>query len=205
MKTLYLQASDPQAISQAAALLKQGQLVVFPTDTVYGLAAAVDNAAAIAALYRAKGRADEKGIPVLLSDAAALTLVAREVPPVARQLADRFWPGPLTLIIPRRRDLPDNLSANDTVAVRLPDHPVARAIIREAGGAVAATSANPSGEPAASDASQARAALGGRVAAIVDGGPVDIGLPSTIVDCTASPPAILRQGPLSASDLSLPT
>jgi L-threonylcarbamoyladenylate synthase len=204
MKTLYLHASDPEAISQAAALLKQGQLVVFPTETVYGLAAAVNNEEAIAALFRAKGRPDEKGIPVLLADVSALVVVAREVTPVAQGLAERFWPGPLTLILPRRLDLPDNLSANDTVAVRLPDHPVARAIIREAGGAVAATSANRSGQPPASDASEARAALEGRVAAIVDGGAVPIGLPSTIVDCTSSPPAVLRQGPLSASDLGLP-
>jgi L-threonylcarbamoyladenylate synthase len=204
MKTLYLHASDPEAISQAAALLKQGQLVVFPTDTVYGLAAAVNNEEAIAALFRAKGRPDEKGIPVLLADVSALGVVAREVTPIAQELAERFWPGPLTLILPRRLDLPDNLSANDTVAVRLPDHPVARAIIREAGGAVAATSANRSGQPPASEASAARAALDGRVAAIVDGGAVPIGLPSTIVDCTSSPPAVLRQGPLSASDLGLP-
>lgn len=203
MKTLYLQATDPEAVGRAAALLKQGRLVVFPTDTLYGVAAAVDNAAAIDALYRAKGRPDEKGIPVLLADADGLALVARDTPPVARQLAERFWPGPLTLILPRRSDLPANLSANDTVAVRLPDHALARAIIRAAGGAVAATSANRSGEPPAGDAGEARAALAGRVAAIVDGGPAPIGQPSTIVDCTATPPTILRQGPLSAGDLSL--
>lgn len=204
MKTLHLPASDPEAIREAAAFLKQGQLVVFPTDTLYGVAAAVNNAQAIDALYRVKGRPDDKGIPVLLSDASALALVAQEVPAIARQLIDRFWPGPLTLILARRSELPANLSAGETIAVRLPDHPVARAVIREAGGAVAATSANRSGEPPARDAAEAQAALGGRVAAIVDGGPAAYGVSSTIVDCTTDPPTILRQGPLTAADLSLP-
>jgi L-threonylcarbamoyladenylate synthase len=204
MRTLHLQASDPEAIRQAAAFLKQGQLVVFPTDTLYGVAAAVNDAGAIDALYDVKGRPGEKGIPVLLADASALRLVAQDVPALARKLIDRFWPGPLTLILTRRPGLPPNLSTGETVAVRLPDHPVARAIIREAGGAVAATSANRSGEPPARDAAEAQAALGGKVAAIVDGGPVAYGVSSTIVDCTVDPPTILRQGPLTAGALSLP-
>jgi L-threonylcarbamoyladenylate synthase len=204
MKTLHLRASDKEAIETAAAFLKQGQLVVFPTDTLYGVAAAVDNSAAVDALYQAKGRAEEKGIPVLISDASALAQVVREVPAFARQLIDRFWPGPLTLILPRRPELPPNLSLGETVAVRMPDDPVARAIIREAGGAAAVTSANRSGAPPARNAREALAALGGQVAAVVDGGEVFHGIPSTIVDCTVTPPVILRQGPLTADDLSLP-
>lgn len=204
MKTLHLKASDEEAIKSAAAFLRQGQLVVFPTDTLYGVAAAVNDAAAIDALYRAKGRPDEKGIPVLLSDASALVQVAREVPAVAQGLIERFWPGPLTLVLPRRHELPANLSSDENVAVRMPDDAVARAIIREAGGAVAATSANRSGEPPARDAREAMDALGGRVAAIVDGGQVSHGISSTIVDCTVSPPVILRHGPLTADDLALP-
>ncbi|MDT8307306.1 MAG: L-threonylcarbamoyladenylate synthase [Anaerolineae bacterium] len=204
MKTVYLKASDEQAIKTAAAFLKQGQLVVFATDTLYGVAAAVDDAAAIDALYRAKGRPDQKGIPVLLSDASALVQVARDVPDLARELSARFWPGPLTLILPRRHELPANLSADENVAVRMPENAVACAIIREAGGAVAATSANRSGEPPARNAEEAMKALGGLVAAIVDGGEVTHGIASTIVDCTASPPVILRHGPLTADDLALP-
>jgi L-threonylcarbamoyladenylate synthase len=205
MKTLHLQASDPSDLARAAAFLRHGQLVVFPTDTVYGVAASVADAEAIDALYRVKGRPDEKGIPVLLAEPTGTGLVARDVPAVARELIDRFWPGPLTLILLRRPELPANLAPGDTIAVRVPDHATARAIIRDAGGAVAATSANRSGDQPARTAGEALAALEGQVAAVVDGGPAAHGISSTIVDCTSRPPAILRAGPLSASDLSLPT
>lgn len=205
MDTLLLQATDPYDLAQAAAFLRQGQLVVFPTDTVYGVAALVTDAAAIDGLYRVKGRPDEKGIPVLLAAPAGVELVARDLPASAQELIERFWPGPLTLILPRRADLPANLAPGDTVAVRVPDDPVAQAIIRDAGGAVAATSANRSGDLPARTAGEALAALEGKVAAVVDGGPAVHGISSTIVDCTTNPPVILRPGPLSAEELSLPT
>jgi L-threonylcarbamoyladenylate synthase len=205
MHTLHLQASDPHDLARAAAFLRGGQLVVFPTDTVYGVAALVTDAAAIDALYRVKGRPDEKGIPVLLAETAGIELVARDVPSLAQELIERFWPGPLTLILPRRPDLPANLAPGETVAVRVPDDAVARTIIRDAGGAVAATSANRSGDIPARTAEEALAALEGKVAAVVDGGPAEHGISSTIVDCTTDPPAILREGPLTAADLSLPT
>lgn len=204
MNTLHLQASEPFDLAKAAALLRQGQLVVFPTDTVYGVGALVSDADAIDALYRVKGRPEDKGIPVLLAEAAGVELVARDVPPRAQELIARFWPGPLTLILPRRPDLPANLTAGDTVAVRVPDDAVAQAIIRDAGGAVAATSANRSGDLPARTAEGALAALEGKVAAVVDGGPAPHGISSTIVDCTTDPPVILREGPLTGTDLSLP-
>ncbi len=204
MNTLLLQATDPYDLAKADAFLRQGQLVVIPTDTVYGIAALATDPTAIKALYHVKGRPEAKGIPVLLADATGVELVARDVPPFAEQLIERFWPGPLTLILPRRLDLPAILTRIDTVAVRVPDDVVAQTIIRDAGGAVAVSSANLSGEPPARTAEEALAILDGKVAAVVDGGPSVRGISSTIVDCTTDPPAILRPGPLSAADLSLP-
>lgn len=201
--TLRLDAADAAAIAAAAGCLRRGLPVVFPTDTVYGVGVLPFDAMAIERLYAAKGRPAEKGIPVLLADAADVAQVAGDIPPAAAALLARFWPGALTLIVPRRAELPANLSPDDTVAVRVPDHPVARALIRAAGGAVAATSANVSGRPAARSADEAMAGLAGRVAAILDDGPSPGGRASTIVDCTVNPPLILRPGPLTAAVLGL--
>jgi len=201
--TLRLDADDPAAVALAAEHLRRGLPVVFPTDTVYGIGVLPFDPVAIERLYAAKGRPAEKGIPVLLAEPADVAQIAADVPPAAAALMARFWPGPLTLIVPRQPTLPDNLSPNDTVAVRVPDHAVARALIRAAGGAVAATSANVSGQPAARSAGEALAALAGRAAAVLDDGPSPGGRASTIVDCTVQPPVILRVGPLSAADLGL--
>lgn len=203
MRTEHLTAKDSGTIERAADLLKQGQLVVFPTDTVYGVGADTFDEAAIESLYRVKERSLEKGIPVLLADGKDVHKVAREIPASAQLLLERFWPGPLTLIVPRRDSLPPNISPNNKIAVRIPDNDVARSLIRAAGGALATTSANRSGDPPARDASEALRALEGRVAAVVDGGTVDHGVPSTIVDCTVEPPQILRQGALKAVALAL--
>lgn len=198
-------AGESETVERAAAHLRAGRLVVFPTDTLYGVGADAFNENAIGALYQAKGRSFDKGIPILLADSTDIDKVANTVPAVARKLLDRFWPGPLTLIVPRRATLPPNISPNENVAVRLPDNVVARSIIRAAGGALATTSANRSGERPAHNATEARMALEGLVAAVVDGGPVAVGIPSTIVDCTGTSPRILRQGPLTAAALSLGT
>src|SRR5690606_29923173 len=168
------------------------------------IAGLATDATAIEALYQVKGRPEDKGIPVLLADATGVDLVAREVPPFAQELIERFWPGPLTLILPRRLDLPTILTRIDTIAVRVPDNAIARAIIRDTGGALATSSANLSGEPPARTAEEALAQLEGQVAAVIDGGSAPHGISSTIVDCTTDPPAILRPGPLTAADLSLP-
>lgn len=203
MKTKHLYAAESGVLEEAVALLKAGQLVAFPTDTLYGVGADAFNAQAIEALYEVKERPRQKGIPILLADAGDLDKVAAEVPALATGLMERFWPGPLTLIVPRKEELPANLSPNENVAVRIPDNDVARALIRKAGGALATSSANRSGEEPAREASEALAALDGRVAAVLDGGPAPHGVPSTIVDCTSTPPRILRAGPLSAAQLSL--
>ena len=203
MKTELLDATQVGAVEQAAALLRAGRLVVFPTDTLYGIGADAFSAAAIEALYEAKQRPRSKGIPVLLADPHDLDKVARDLPGRAQPLLERFWPGPLTLLVPRRSALPSNISPNEKVAVRIPDNEVARSLIRAAGGAVATSSANRTGQPPAHNAQEAAAALSGLAAAVLDGGPVAHGAPSTIVDCTADPPRILREGPLSVETLAL--
>lgn len=198
-------ATNPGTIDRAAHLLKEGYLVVFPTDTVYGVGAGALDEEAVGALYRVKERPPQKAIPILLADAGDVEKVAKAIPDVAGELMDRFWPGPLTLVVPRRQDLPANLSPTETIAVRIPDSDVARGVIRAAGGAVATTSANRSGQAPARDAQEALRALGGLVAAVVDDGPAAHGVPSTIVDCTVAPPKILRDGALSAATLALDT
>jgi L-threonylcarbamoyladenylate synthase len=173
-----------------------------PTPFTASASCRID-AAAIDRLYAVKGRPAEKGIPILLGDVADVAHVAGIIPPAAAALMAHFWPGPLTLIVPRRPELPANLSPDDTIAVRVPDHALARALIRAAGGAVAATSANVSGQPPARAADEALAVLGGRVAAVLDDGPSPGGMASTVVDCTVDPPVVRRAGPLTAADLGL--
>lgn len=202
METHLLNAQQPDAVARAADWLRQGQLVAFPTDTVYGVGGDAFNAAAIAQLYAAKQRSLTKGIPILLADPADLDKVTHDIPDAARRLMARFWPGPLTLIVPRHPDLPANISPNDSIAVRIPDCDVARALIRAAGGTVAATSANQSGQPPARTGVEALAALMGLVTAVLDDGPAPGGVPSTIITFTGGQLRIIREGPISAEDLS---
>ena len=203
MQSKLLNADQTGAIEEAARLLKSGHLIAFPTDTLYGVGADILNAQAIQQLYVAKGRSLKKGIPVLLSDIGKLEDIVRQTPDFALSLAQKFWPGPLTLILPKQDHIPGIISPDDNVAVRVPDNDVARKFIRAAGGMVVTSSANRSGEPPAQNAQEALAALGDSIAAVLDGGRVVLGVASTIVDCTISPPRILREGPLSTEDLSL--
>lgn len=199
--TQHLRADDPAAIATAARLLRQGELVIFPTDTVYGIGANPFDTAAIQRLYQAKGRPADKGIPILLAERQLLRRITTPLPADRQRwlepVLEQGWPGALTLILPRHPDLPAALSPNAGIAVRLPDHPVAQAIIRAAGGAVATSSANRSGEAPAVTAAEALAALDGRVAAVVDGGRAPGGVPSTVLDLTGPTPRLLRAGPLS--------
>ena len=194
--TLRLDGSDPSAIRQGATLLKAGRAVVFPTDTVYGVGTGAFNEEGIKRIYGAKVREAAKGIPVLLADISDLDQVAIDVPAAAWELAEQHWPGALTLVIPKHPNLPSNISPNHGIAVRIPDHELCRELIRQAGGAVATTSANLSGQPAAMSAADAFAQLDGRVAAIIDGGPVLGGTPSTIISLLEDKPVVLRQGPI---------
>jgi L-threonylcarbamoyladenylate synthase len=189
-------------VAQAAALLRAGELVAFPTDTVYGVGAIAWNREAVGKLYVAKLRALEKAIPILLADSNDLDQVARDVSPAARRLADRFWPGPLTIVVPRSAQVPDEVtSGGDSVAVRVPDHPLARALIRAAGAPLATTSANLSGGPSPVTAEEVAAQLVGRIAMILDGGRCPSGIASTVVELTGHSPVILRPGPISLEEI----
>jgi len=197
MKTEILSLDSPHAVSLALEILCSGGVVAFPTDTVYGLGALVTDSAGIASLFRVKERPREKAIPVLLDSASAMSLVSEEIPRAARRLAARFFPGALTLVIPRRETLPSILSPSLTVGVRVPSHPVASLLLRPAGGALAATSANLSGNASPRTADEVYAQLRGRIPLILDGGETLGGVPSTVVDCSVDPPRILREGPVS--------
>lgn len=190
-------ANDAAAVDEAARVLREGGLVVFPTDTVYGVGAAVDRPDAVARLYVAKGRPLDRPIPVLIADLDQLERLARDVNDAVLRLARRFWPGALTIVVPAQPWLPVEI-VRDTGAVglRMPDHPVALAIIRAAGGAVATTSANRSGEREACTVEEAVAALGETVDLYVDGERTPGGIPSTVVALEDGEIRILRRGAL---------
>jgi L-threonylcarbamoyladenylate synthase len=202
-ETRLLRTGDWSSITLAAERLQRGEAVVFPTDTVYGIGVNPYDEAAINRLYAIKGRPMEKGIPILLADPGDLAKVAAVVPAVARLLIERFWPGALTLIVPKLPALPARLSPNETIAVRIPDLPVARALIRAAGGAVATTSANYSGQNPSTSGLEAMSVFRGVVAIVLDDGPSPGSVPSTIVDCTTPVPVIRREGILTAADLGI--
>lgn len=184
------------SIDGAVAALAAGRLVAFPTETVYGLGADSTSDVAVARVYEAKGRpVFNPLIAHVLDLAAAERLVVFSEP--ARRLARAFWPGPLTLVLPRTDNCPVSLLASaglDTLAVRVPDHPVALSLLRAAGRPLVAPSANPSGQLSPTTALHVRDALGGKVAAILDGGPCRVGIESTVVDLSGDRPALLRPG-----------
>ena len=199
MKTLIVSAT-PQAVEQALHILQNGGLVAFPTDTVYGVGSLVFDGKAVESIYIAKDRPIEKAIPVLIADAADMEKVGIDIPEIAYQLAARFWPGPLTCVIPKQPTLPESVSATSTVGVRVPDHEVARALLRSAG-PMAVTSANISGQPSPSTAEEVFAQLGSRIDLIIDGGKTPGGVPSTVVDCTSGEIKILRAGPITLDQI----
>ncbi len=201
MKTELLDATLETSIARAVKLLQAGELIALPTDTVYGVAAIASQPSAVARLYVAKGRPPERSIPILLADPRDLDAVAAEVSDLVRRLVAHFWPGGLTLIVPKGSAVPPEVSSTPTVAVRLPDLALARQIIAAVGAPVAATSANRSGQPDALTAGEVMAQLQGRIAAVVDGGPSPGGVPSTILDCTTEFPRVLRVGAISVEAL----
>ncbi|MCL5612381.1 MAG: L-threonylcarbamoyladenylate synthase [Chloroflexi bacterium] len=200
MITKILPADSLETIQLALNILQAGGLVAFPTDTVYGVGVLAFNGKAVESIYAAKDRPVEKAIPILIADMDDLTKVASSVPDMAKKFASRFWPGPLTLVIPKLATLPDAVSATDAVAVRVPDHQIARALLRAAG-PMAVTSANISGQSNPITADEVFAQLGGRIALIIDGDRTPGGVPSTLVDCTGARPIILREGPISLQEL----
>ncbi len=202
MNTVILAADAPGAFEKALLLLRDGQVIALPTDTVYGVAADGMNPYAVEMLYVAKARAMDKAIPLLLASPDDLAQVALEITPDARLLAERFWPGGLTLVVRARETVPLVLRAEgDSVAVRVPDHRVPRELARALGRPLAGTSANISGGPDPSTAQEVQAQLGGRIPLILDGGPVGAGVPSTVVDLTGTAPQLARAGALPVSEL----
>jgi len=200
MKTEIIAADSPISIQRALDVLQAGGLVAFPTDTVYGVGALAFDGKAVESIYTVKDRPIEKAIPVLIGDVEDINKPASEVPLMARKLAERYWPGPLTIILPKRFGLPDSVSATNTVGVRVPDHLAARSVLRAAG-PMAVTSANISGQPSPSTAEEVFVQLNGRIALILDGGRTPGGVPSTVVDCTGTNPTIIREGPISLHDI----
>ena len=186
---------EEEALLRAGNIIKQGGLVAFPTETVYGLGGDAMNPESARKIYAAKGRPSDNPLIVHICRWADIGLVAERVPEAARRLGEAFWPGPLTMILPKAARVPkETTGVLDTVAVRLPSHPAARRLIALGGGFIAAPSANVSGRPSPTSAAHVEADLQGRIEMIVDGGPVGIGLESTILDLTVEPPQILRPG-----------
>jgi L-threonylcarbamoyladenylate synthase len=200
MNTEIITTEDNLAIQRALAILREGGLVAFPTDTVYGLGALVFDKAAVDSIYTAKGRPEGKAIPVLIGEVDDLEKVAVEVSETALILAARFWPGPLTIVVGKRPGLPEAVSTTPTVGVRIPNHPVARTLLRQAG-PMAVTSANLSGQASLSTAQEVFDQLGGRIAFILDGGRTPGGVPSTVVSCVGGETKVLREGPISKSEI----
>lgn len=195
--------SSEEKLTAAGDIIRQGGLVAFPTETVYGLGGDALNPESSKKIYRAKGRPGDNPLIIHIADLAALDRIVREIPGKARQLADAFWPGPLTMIFRKAAVVPKETTGGlDTVAVRMPSHPIARLFIRKAGGYVAAPSANLSGKPSPTLAKYVMQDMDGRIDLIIDAEGVEIGLESTIVDVTGEVPTILRPGYITQQMLS---
>ena len=186
----------------AAALLRDGELVAIPTETVYGLAADARNGRAVASIFAAKGRPADNPLIVHIADKAELRTLVASVPPVADALAEAYWPGPLTMIFPKADGVPNEVTAGlDTVAVRMPSHPVARRLIELSGCPLAAPSANRSGSPSPTDAHRVAEDMDGRIAAIVDGGACAVGVESTVISVCGDRVRLLRPGAVTVEML----
>ena len=197
-----LDANENEALMRAAARLRDGQLVAFPTETVYGLGANALDAAAVARIYAAKGRPSHNPVIVHVADADAAHNVVREWPPFAQRLAERFWPGPLTLVLPKSPRVPDSVTAGlDKVGVRVPAHPVALALLRLANVPVAAPSANRSNAVSPTTAQHVATSLAGNDVLVLDGGACEVGIESSVVDVSGEIPVLLRPGGISRESL----
>jgi L-threonylcarbamoyladenylate synthase len=197
-----LSSSIRQQVKQAISILKQGGIVAFPTDTVYGLGACISIPQAVERVYQVKGRPRSMALPLLLADKSQIAQVAEPVPPIAWLLADKFLPGALTMVLPKAKSVPDIVTGGGkTVAVRIPAHPIPIALVRGLGTPIVGTSANLSGKPSSLTAEGVYAQLGDRVDLIIDGGRCPSGKESTIVDLTGQTPMVLREGAISKEEL----
>lgn len=202
MNTLFLSATAPDTPRVAAKIIRQGGLVALPTETVYGLGADGLNPEAVAKIFLAKGRPQDNPLILHIAEAAQMDDLCHHIPESAYALAKAFWPGPLTMVLPAKDSIPSTTRAGlPTVALRCPDNPVTREIIRLAGVPIAAPSANVSGKPSTTTAQHVRHDHDGKIDAIVDGGPCSVGVESTIVDLTEMPPRLLRPGGITLEQL----
>ncbi len=200
MKTLTITEND---LPLAARLLRAGRLVAVPTETVYGLAGNGLDESAVEAIYEIKGRPAVKPLSLMVPDAGAMAQYGEDIPPQAYALAERFWPGPLTIVLKAKRLVPEIVRAGgETVGLRCPDHPLTLRLLREAGIPFAAPSANPSGEPSPKTAAEVAGYFDGQIAAIVDGGPCGLGTESTLLDMSRTPYRVLRQGALPEDEIA---
>lgn len=196
-------APDSDMLAHAAAVLQAGGLVVYPTETVYGLAANALSPEAVQRVFNAKGRPAAQPLPVQIGEAADIDRLAQDIPAEARALVTAFFPGPLTLVLPRRSAVPDLVTGGgETVGVRMPDHPVALGILRAFGGPLVCPSANITTHPAPMSAADVLTDLDGRVDLILDGGPTLDRTPSTVLDLTTRPARLLREGKLTRAVLA---
>ena len=203
MDTLIINPNDKAGMKKAGDIIKSGGLVAFPTETVYGLGGDAFNPSSSKKIYAAKGRPSDNPLIVHIAELSALDRLSDGIPETLYKLADAFWPGPLTMIIKKLASVPDETTGGlDTVAIRMPHHPVALELIREGGGYIAAPSANASGRPSPTLASHVSEDLSGRIDMIIDGGEVGIGIESTIVDLSSDVPVILRPGYVTEKMLS---
>ncbi len=200
MKTEIISIFHPEALQIALEIIRDGGLIAFPTDTVYGLGADAFNDLAVNTIYIAKGRSIEKAIPLLIGDLDQLSLVSRKVNFKSEKIASHFWPGPLTIIFPKQISIPISVTPYETVGVRIPDLQCTKDILKFTG-PLAVTSANISGMSSPTNARDVFNQLNGRIPLILDGGPTPGGIPSTVVDCSGDEPIILREGPISLLDI----
>ena len=198
-----IRKADDRALTDAARALAHGGVVAFPTDTVYGLACELFNEKAVHQIYRIKGRPAHLPLIAMLASIEQWSQVGASLPDVALRYMERYWPGPLTIIIPAREDIPKSVLGEGTsIGLRIPDLFAARRLLFLAGKPLATTSANRSGQPAACTAEEVAHQLATSVDLILDGGPCMGAVPSTVVDCTVDPPRILREGPITAAMLA---
>ncbi|MGQ9456638.1 MAG: L-threonylcarbamoyladenylate synthase [Armatimonadota bacterium] len=196
------QNPEPEAIETAAEAIRSGELVIFPTETVYGLACDAINESAIERVFDAKGRDKKHPLPVQIASVTDLSRVASRIPEIAFKLAERFWPGPLTLVLPKSEHISFKITGStETIGIRIPDHPVALAILNRVRIPIIATSANITGQNPPITAQEAIASIGEKVAVVLDAGECKIRVPSTVLDVSVTPPHILRVGAISVDEI----
>lgn len=200
-ETRIIPVSDPEAIPEAIKIIRSGGLIAFPTDTIYGVAADPFNPEALLKVYAAKRRPDEKALPVLIGGLEQLESLVSAISPSVYKISLTFWPGALTLILPKRPEIPGELSAYPTIGVRMPNLTFTLALLKQTG-PLATTSANRSNGPNPTSADDVLRQLGGEIDLILDGGPTPGTTASTVVDLTTSEIKILREGPISLSDIT---